>query len=67
MDNKEKRSISKKGTQTHQPTVTRADLYDKGELILKDSQESDQHFRVLEKTLKKIKKQMKQRKKEITP
>jgi len=48
----------------HQPTVTRSHLYDKGELILKDTRRSEQHLKALKKTIKKIKKKMKRRKKE---
>jgi hypothetical protein len=48
----------------HQPTVTRADLYDKGERILKDTLQSEHHLKSLKKTVKKIKKRIKQRRKE---
>jgi hypothetical protein len=60
---KEKSSGSKPG-QIHQPTVTRADLYDKGELILKDTLQAEHHMKALKKSVKKIKKKIKQQKKE---
>ena len=60
---KEKPSGRKPG-QIHQPTVTRADLYDKGELILKDTQQAEHHVKALKKTVKKIKKKIKKQKKE---
>jgi len=60
---KKNASGSKPG-QIHQPTVTRADLYDKGELILKDTIQAEQHIKDLKKTIKKIKKRIKQEKKE---
>ena len=49
----------------HQPTVTRSDLYDKGELVLKDTGRVDQNLEKLGKTLKKVKKKLKKRIKQM--
>ena len=61
-ENKKNKSF-RHHTQTHQPTVTRSDLYDKGELVLKDMGGVDQNLKNLKKILKKTKKQLEKHRK----
>jgi len=57
-DSIKNRSFRDRG-QTHQPTVTPSDLFDKDELVLKDMGRVDQNLKNLEKVLKKVKKRLK--------
>jgi len=65
MKNSKKDKSYRNQGHAHQPTVTRSDLYDKGELVLKDTGRVDQNLEDLEKTLKKVKKKLKKRKQQM--
>ncbi len=59
MRKKANKNTYKQSYQGHQPTVTRSDLYDRGEVILDDTVKTDKKMNRLKKSLKRLKKQLK--------
>jgi hypothetical protein len=59
MKKKANRGIYRQAYRGHQPTVSRSDLYDRGEVILNDTVKSDKKLKRLKKSLKGLKKQLK--------
>lgn len=59
MKKKANKNTYKQSYQGRQPTVTRSDLYDRGEVILDDTVKTDKKMKRLKKSLKGLKKQLK--------
>lgn len=59
MKKRANKNTYKQSYQGHQPTVTRSDLYDRGEVILDDTVKSETKLKRLKKSLKGLKKQLK--------